>query len=311
MFYCIKKIICFISYSLLLIHFGLCAEVQESKDLFYNTLKIKTDMGSGTGFIFDFTTDGSYPCLVTNKHVIYQKNEIDGSEKFAQEGYLNFHLTDGKNYSVKISNFYHEFKFNKQNIDLCFLPLNNSINFVNQQFVNVLQPQQSLSFQTPSMHYPPLQPSVKVSYNYINSSHLVNFNTIEPIQEILMVGYPIGLSDEVNNLPILRKGITASHIGADFQGKNEFLIDAACFPGSSGSPVFIYPGKESSYPRPRLLGILWGGPQHNVTGKIICDNETGNIVCSPIEIKKTETLIPSNLGFVIKSTELNYKNFYQ
>ena len=26
-----------------------------------------------------------------------------------------------------------------------------------------------------------------------------------------MVGYPIGISDEVNNLPIFRKGYTASH----------------------------------------------------------------------------------------------------
>jgi len=54
-----------------------------------------------------------------------------------------------------------------------------------------------------------------------------------------MVGYPIGLWDEKNNYPIFRKGITATHPANDYNGKSEFMIDAACFPGSSGSPVYI------------------------------------------------------------------------
>ena len=42
-----------------------------------------------------------------------------------------------------------------------------------------------------------------------------------------------------NNLPIIRRGITATPAFRDYCGRDEFLIDAACFPGSSGSPVFI------------------------------------------------------------------------
>lgn len=52
-----------------------------------------------------------------------------------------------------------------------------------------------------------------------------------------MVGYPDGIWDEFNNQPIVRRGITATHPKNDFNGKGEFLIDAVCFPGSSGSPV--------------------------------------------------------------------------
>ena len=54
-----------------------------------------------------------------------------------------------------------------------------------------------------------------------------------------MIGYPIGLIDEYNNKPIVRKGITATTYNIDYNGKKEFLIDIACFPGSSGSPIFI------------------------------------------------------------------------
>ena len=47
------------------------------------------------------------------------------------------------------------------------------------------------------------------------------------------------LIDEVNNKPVVRKGITATDIRLDYNGRKEFLIDAACFHGSSGSPVFL------------------------------------------------------------------------
>jgi len=47
-------------------------------------------------------------------------------------------------------------------------------------------------------------------------------------------------------LPIIRQGITATPIWNQFNGENVFLIDAGVFPGSSGSPVFIY--NHGSYP---------------------------------------------------------------
>lgn len=87
---------------------------------------------------------------------------------------------------------------------------------------------------------------------------------LDALEEVIFIGYPYGIWDTKNLLPIVRKGITATSIGLDFQGENQFLIDASVFPGSSGSPVFIYDKgfytKKDGYtiPKNRLLfvGIL-------------------------------------------------------
>ncbi len=63
---------------------------------------------------------------------------------------------------------------------------------------------------------------------------------ISPIEEIVFVGYPSGIWDAKNILPVARRGITATPYYINFLGEPRFLIDAAVFPGSSGSPVFLY-----------------------------------------------------------------------
>jgi len=62
---------------------------------------------------------------------------------------------------------------------------------------------------------------------------------IDALEEVAFIGYPNGIWDQKNFLPIVRRGITATPITVDFQGEKQFLIDASVFPGSSGSPVFI------------------------------------------------------------------------
>src|SRR5690606_7737915 len=64
-------------------------------------------------------------------------------------------------------------------------------------------------------------------------------NDFGAIEEITFIGYPSGIFDQKNNIPILRNGITATPIWNHFGGEFRFLIDAGVFPGSSGSPVFI------------------------------------------------------------------------
>lgn len=126
------------------------------------------------------------------------------------------------------------------------------------------------------------------------------------IEDIVMVGYPIGLWDDVNNRPIVRKGITASHPAVAFKGKREFLIDAACFPGSSGSPVFLlnigsYATRNATCigHRIKLLGVLYGGPQHTVTGEI-------KILEIPMAQQALAiSAIPMNLGIVIRSDRIS------
>ena len=122
-----------------------------------------------------------------------------------------------------------------------------------------------------------------------------------------MIGYPIGLWDEYNNLPVVRRGSTATPIYMDYNNRKEFLIDMACFPGSSGSPVFIF--NEGSYStrqgqhwigetRIIFVGILHAGPQYNARGEILIVN------VPTAQIPITDTRIPTNIGFCIKAEKL-------
>ena len=77
---------------------------------------------------------------------------------------------------------------------------------------------------------------------------------LSAVEDILMIGYPIGLYDMENNYPIFRKGITSSHPATNFDNKNIGLIDTACFPGSSGSPILIV--NENGYSE-KMKQLIW------------------------------------------------------
>jgi len=51
----------------------------------------------------------------------------------------------------------------------------------------------------------------------------------------------LGFSDEVNNLPVYRKGIIASSYPVEFNNYPYFLIDANLHEGTSRSPVLNSP----------------------------------------------------------------------
>jgi hypothetical protein len=131
--------------------------------------------------------------------------------------------------------------------------------------------------------------------------------SLDPIEDITMIGYPNGIWDEVNNLPIVRRGITATSASGKHQGKSEFLIDAACFPGSSGSPVFIY--NNGSYGgfggaglvvgiRLMLIGVLYAGHLHTAVGEIkVVPIPTAAM---PVPISQ----IPNNLGICIQASRI-------
>lgn len=128
----------------------------------------------------------------------------------------------------------------------------------------------------------------------------------DAVEDVIMVGYPKGLRDISNNLPIFRRGITATHPGYNYLDKPQFLMDMACFPGSSGSPVFLL--NEGTYVDKRmnsitlgsrvyLLGIQYAVPNIKEHGDIEIV-QTGNAKIVPV----TQTYI--NLGYAIKSTQL-------
>lgn len=63
---------------------------------------------------------------------------------------------------------------------------------------------------------------------------------LSTIQPVLFIGYPSGIRDEKNLLPVARRGITATPYSVDYNDLPLFLIDATVFPGSSGSPVLVF-----------------------------------------------------------------------
>jgi S1-C subfamily serine protease len=73
-------------------------------------------------------------------------------------------------------------------------------------------------------------------------------------EEVVTIGYPLGLRQGDTNFPLLRQGIIATRIGYPIRDKvrnadgtyrdrvlRAFLVDGAVVPGSSGSPVVLKP----------------------------------------------------------------------
>lgn len=124
--------------------------------------------------------------------------------------------------------------------------------------------------------------------------------------EVLMIGYPIGLSDELHNLPLVRQGTLASDPTVPFNGEDCFVIDCACYPGSSGSPVLLKVDPERRLPESRLTrkagralaGILYAGPTLTAEGKFV----PKPIPTSSNESVRTQIMI--NLGYVIPAQRI-------
>jgi len=68
---------------------------------------------------------------------------------------------------------------------------------------------------------------------YIDSSLLGEVDRLCLAQDVLFVGFPLGLGDEGNPQPLVRSGII-SYLDPT---KKVFMLDAQVFGGSSGSPV--------------------------------------------------------------------------
>lgn len=116
-------------------------------------------------------------------------------------------------------------------------------------------------------------------------------------RDVLMVGYPIGIWDKANNMPIMRKGSLATHLQKDYEGRPEFMVDSGVYPGSSGSPVYYYTdgvdnetGEMTEYTK--LIGIVFRYMVYTLEGVLTTD-------------KKEEVGIPSGLGKCLKAHLIN------
>lgn len=263
-----------------------------SEQLMYITVRIECQYangtnGTGTGFFFRFLenkeTGEHIPVVITNKHV------VSGSVK----GRLIFCLRkanglpdDSNHFAMYVDGFEKFWRMHPdKNVDLCAMPIAPLINLAKGQ-------------------------GKELFYLTLDASVLPDKKLLEDmsaLEDIVMVGYPNGIWDSRNNKPIFRKGITATDVIFDYCGRKEFVIDAACFPGSSGSPVMIfnqgmYTDKRGNtyagVSRIKLLGVLYAGPQ------AVAQGEIHTVKIPTVDKNIAISMIPNNLGFVIKAERI-------
>lgn len=254
--------------------------------LLFSTLRIQAQLPSelsiGTGFIIAYESDGKrYLFLVTNKHIV----------QHATEGKFFFTKSDGtvpvigQRHDVMISNFEEAWFYHPDDdIDIAIMPLVPLLKKIKEQAQRVYYRSIPLS----------LVPTKEQE------------ESLTALEEIIFIGYPSGIYDTKNLLPVIRKGTTATPISIDYEGKPLFLIDASVFRGSSGSPVLIY--NQGSYATPQ--GISLGTRIHfiGILSKLLYREEKGSIEFTEIPttltpVVRTEQML--NLGVVVKSREIN------
>ena len=260
------------------------------EQLTHSTVRIETDLhgggvSTGTGFYMNFLQkeDTCIPVIVTNKHVIAKAN----TGRFHVTLATDEGLPDtGKHQQFQFANFEQQcIKHPDPNVDLAAFLIGPLLNQVQQS--------------GGKLFYMPLQTEL-----IPKDEERESFSSME---DIVMIGYPNGIWDAKNNLPVIRTGITATHANVSWNGKPEFLTDIASFPGSSGSPVFLaniggyMDNKGNTFMgshRTRLLGVHYAGAQHTASGEIqIVTASTSNV---PVPI----TQIPNNIGVAINSKEI-------
>jgi hypothetical protein len=144
---------------------------------------------------------------------------------------------------------------------------------------------------------------VELYYQVIDTATVPDESTVsalDALEEVLFVGYPNGVWDQINLMPILRRGITATPLMLNFEGRAEFLIDAAVYPGSSGSPVFMRVPEHSLARQRSADRFLFLG----VVAAVFFREEANHLVSAPVPANNNGTVMGSemiDLGLVIKS----------
>ena len=260
-----------------------------NEQILFSTVRIESilhngTISTGTGFFFKFNFEPEITCLITNKHVV--EGAVTGKFQLHESTIIDGQTQPSGNFfTLELDRFMSRWiPHPDDNIDLCAMllqPLSSEARRLNKIIFNIVLDDKLI----------------------FDDIALSKFNAVE---EILMVGYPIGLWDDANNLPLIRRGITATYAFIDFKGKSIGVIDMACFPGSSGSPVLIL--NEGTYgtksgtmigsSRAVLLGILYAGPCMIAEGEIV----TKMIPTSNQPISYTQ--FPIHLGYIVKAKEI-------
>lgn len=212
-------------------------------DINFTTTKIqmltdRKDTGSATGFFFRHL---GTKYLATNRHVVIDENDgfipdaliltlHRSKEDLTQNIKVQADLYDGGRPLWKQHPSY-----DTNRCDVILLPLD------------------AITLKGPNLT---LFNSTSITFI---GSEIINRSPVNPFGNVVVVGYPLGFHDELNNLPVYRKASIASAYGVNFGGLPYFLIDTNLHPGTSGSPVvnshhtlFKEGGGEEGY---KLFGV--------------------------------------------------------
>lgn len=258
----------------------------ELEQLIYAIVRIETEesdnkKGLGTSFVFNCYIDKTTsPFLVTNKHI------VEGVRK----GYIYFTQANddqpqiGKVIRVPITDFEDAWCGHPDpDIDIAVMPLGEVTKVAKEQGLD--------------LYYKSIPLDLIPTDN--------DLSDLDLMQDIIILGYPEGMYDQLHNYPLIRKGITASPPNIDFNGIKIFLIDASVYKGSSGSPVLIYNrGIHKTRENVQIAGKTYikflgvvGKASYSETKGIIETVQGGRLVKSSI---KTKEMI--DLGVVYKAS---------
>jgi S1-C subfamily serine protease len=255
------------------------AQQLEHVSVLLRTENRQKQLFSGTGFFYNFfrSDNQSVTAIVTNRHVLANMTKVQ--MRLTRKNASN--LPDFGNYvDVALENLDSRVIFHPDpDVDLAILAISDVLNAYENNSKPIY--------------------AVGMDQSLVSSeSDLKNF---QPIEEVLIVGYPDGVSDTANNIPISRRGITATPVYMRFNNEKRFMIDAAIYHGSSGSPVFLYNvgawvGQNNGMQlgtRVALLGVVYGVMESETEGEI-------RIVPAPTQLAaKSVSKIPHSLGACI------------
>ncbi len=246
------------------------------KQLLYHTVRVEIELqdgssGTGTAFTLLHThARGRSTFVVTNRHL------VEG----VRSGALIFALARdgqpvlGSRFELRIEDFPEAWLLHPDpTVDLAIMPLSPLLHAAQEQGV--------------ALYWQPIDTQTALTEAHAPA--------LDALEEVLFVGYPSGVWDQVNAIPILRRGITATPPALDFEGRREFLIDAAVYPGSSGSPVFIQRAAPDGNP------VFWFA---GVVAAVFFREESQRLVPQPVPASNTQLALSTemiDLGLVIKA----------
>lgn len=193
-------------------------EISKRSQLLFSTLRIETSTGLvGTGFLAEHpSSEGRCIFLVTNRHVVAGSDY--GSVKLnASFSDPSVDITLGENVPLDIKGNNWEWTTHPDPaIDIAILNLTPIMNKLGERNIPAF--------------------GITMAVDHLPSKEKIK--KVDVGDSVLFIGYPAGIHDFSNNLPLVRTGSIATLL-LDYDNNSVFLIDASVFPGSSGSPVFL------------------------------------------------------------------------